>query len=1072
MPPMTPSSNGSPPGEDRRYWRSLNELAGTMRSPESPGLRNAPVYASRRSFLRLMGASLGLAGLSGCIRWPKEDLAPYAHRPANRMPGETVSYATAMELGGVGQGLLVTSFDGRPIKIEGNPTHPLNRGAADAIAQASVLEVYDPDRSRGVIRREGGSTVTSSWVDFSHWARRRFAGDGAGVCVLSESSHSPSLAEMRSRLHAALPKAQWFEYEALSDDNAREGARMAFGRPLRGTLDLAEARIVVALDADLFGGGSPLAVKHARDFAAGRRLYEETARTMNRLYVAESIHSTTGACADHRLAVRPGAIAALAAQIAAAVGVSTPGLTGQQGATGKLPEPAPGTGETPVAPVKDFLDRVVADLKENGGHSVVVAGQRQPAAVHALVAAINHKLGSVGRIAVYYPDPDSAREPHPAAMKSLVDQMQRGEVTTLLILGGNPVYDAPADLQFAAALGKVPDSIHLALHDDETSQLCMWHLSRAHYLEAWGDVRTHDGTVSIVQPLIEPLFDGRSAIDVLALILDDKTGIDGGGQAIVRRTLSSLLKEPLTDWKWKQALVEGVVEGTAWKSVAAGELKRAAEYAGAGNIGALKGTVPFSLRENRGTPDGDVCDVVFFSDGKVYDGRFANIGWLQELPDPMTRLTWDNAALMSPQTAAALGVRRDELVALETPAAEPVALPAFFLPGMPDGVIGLALGYGRESAGGVGQAVGQNAYRLRTSDGLGWRAGVRVRPTGQTARLATVQDHHVVDAGGRGAVQQRIPVLIREGDFQQYRRDPAVGIEKTGELSIFDEHRFDGRVDGHAGEKDVPAHDFHKWGMAIDLTACTGCGACVVACQAENNIPIVGKEQVLHGREMHWIRVDRYFRETPEAPVAVHQPVLCMHCENAPCEEVCPVAATTHSQEGVNMMVYNRCVGTRYCSNNCPYKVRRFNFFDYNSGTLKDHYVPNLARGPVSELLKMQKNPDVTVRTRGVMEKCTFCIQRIEQARIAAKREGNRPLRDGEMKTACQQTCPTQAIVFGDLNDPESRVSTLQALARSYGMLDAELNTKPRTRYLARLRNPATLEDPGVAAGAKPATDP
>jgi molybdopterin-containing oxidoreductase family iron-sulfur binding subunit len=1040
-----------------------------------------------------MGASLGLAGLSGCIRWPEEKLAPYAHRPHNRLPGQPVSYATAMELGGMGQGLLAVSFDGRPIKIEGNPTHPLNQGAADAIAQASVLEVYDPDRSRGVVRREGDTHTASSWAEFVHWADGQFSGDGAGFCILSEASTSPSLLDMRQRLEKAMPKAQWFQYEPLSEDNVREGTRLAFGRPLRAVPELGLARVIVALDADLFGGASPLAIKLARDFAAGRRLNTgkgdspifverksgqspsaagEGSGGMNRLYVAESIHSITGACADHRRAMPPSAIVPLAARIAGELGV--------------IPPPNPPVQREGGRNDKDtaFVDSLVKDLKQNPGRSLVVAGPRQPAEVNALVAAINHKLGNIGKTIVYYEDPEPQRPTHVAGLRTLTEKMRAGQVQTLLILGGNPVYSAPADLGFAAALEKVPHSIHLALYDDETSQRCLWHLSRAHYLEAWGDVRTFEGTVSIVEPLIEPLFDGRSAIEVLAIILGDKTGLDGGGYEIVRRTTQALLGNSYTEWKWKQALFDGIIKDTAWKPAA---------------LGVDKGTVPFSSNENRDSPptagdwsifrrEGAVLraddgrkhgpvpfspaegqspgtfEVVFFSDGKVYDGRFANNGWLEELPEPMTRLTWDNAAVVSPQTAAELGAQRDELLALKSGEAELLA-PMFILPGMPDGVVALALGYGRKAAGRLGSGVGSNAYLLRTSDNLGWRSGVGVTATGQKYPLATVQDHHIVDEVGRQAVRERIPELIREGTFQQYQHDPALGIRKAAAISIFDEHRFDGRVDGAAPEMNVPRHDFHKWGLAVDLTVCTGCGACVVACQAENNVPIVGKEQVLHGREMHWLRVDRYFRETPDAAVAVHQPVLCMHCETAPCEEVCPVAATTHSQEGLNMMSYNRCIGTRYCSNNCPYKVRRFNFFDYNRGTLKDLYVPNLAREPISELLKMQKNPDVTVRMRGVMEKCTYCVQRIEHARITAKREGDRPIPDGQIQTACQQTCPTRALVFGDLNDPQSRVSKLLALPRTYGLLDEQLNTKPRTQYVAKVRNPAPGLDPPLPPG-------
>jgi molybdopterin-containing oxidoreductase family iron-sulfur binding subunit len=1023
------SPAGQPDARVQRYWRSLEQLADRPEFREKlehqPALGAAEaLHASRRRFLQTMGASLSLAGLAGtgCIRLPEEKLAPYAHRPENRMPGNPVSYATAMEIGGMAQGLLVTSYDGRPIKIEGNPSHPLNQGAADMLAQASVLELYDPDRSFGV--RQGDKD--SSWEEFAKWTKEHFAGDGGDICVLSEASSSPSMATLRTKFQEKFPKAQWYEYEAVSEDNVREGTLAALGQNVLPTLELAGAKVIVSLDADLFGGGSPLAIKYARDFAAGRKLYDKSKpREMNRLYVIESLHTITGASADHRLACGAGEIAAMANELAAALGVEGVGSFDSLGAV-------------------PLLSSIKNDLEDNMGYAVVVAGPRQPAEVHALVAAINFKLGNIGKTVVYYPDPQPKRPSHAAALQDLVKRMQSGGVGTLLILGGNPAYNAPADLKFAEALKKVPNSIHLSLHEDETSKLCGWRPSRAHYLESWGDARTFNGAATIVQPLIEPLFDGRSPIEVLSLIIDEKPRT---GHEIVRETAKSLVGNSFTEYRWKKLLAEGVIAGTEAKPVTIEKLAKAAAQ-----------EAPVS------SPAKGEYELVFCTD-KVHDGRFANNGWLQELPDPMTRLTWDNAAVMSEKTAEAIGAKQDEMIELSAEGAKLLA-PVYFLPGMARGVIGLALGYGRTVAGHIGKDVGQNAFLLRTAAQGGWRH-VKAQAQGTPHSLATVQDHHIVDYYGKEAVQDRIPELIREVPLAKaFEGRPA-----THSMSIFDSHKLNGasatseEKNSAPGTKDpVLAHDRHKWGMSVDLSACTGCGACVVACQAENNIPIVGKEQVLHGREMHWIRIDRYFRGEPENAVAVHQPVLCMQCENAPCESVCPVAATTHSQEGLNMMTYNRCVGTRYCSNNCPYKVRRFNFFDYNRGSLNDEYVPNLLRQPVTELIKMQKNPDVTVRLRGVMEKCTYCIQRIEETRIAAKREGDRPIRDGEIKTACQQTCPAQAIVFGDLNQdgksdkdkrPESLVHMLQSLPRSYGMLDQELNTRPRTQYVAKIRNSA-----------------
>ena len=1015
---------------------------------------------SRRHFLKLMGASLGLAGMTGCIRMPEEKLMPYARRPNNRTPGAPVSYATAMERGGIAQGLLVTSYDGRPIKIEGNPSHPLNRGAADVFAQASILELYDPDRSRGVIHRNpDGTRSQSSWEEFFRWAKGVFTGDGRGIAVLSEPSLSPSLVEMRKRFQKLLPKSVWFDY----DPHVPEECQTLWGWV--SAPDLSRAKVVVSLGSDLFGS-NPLAVKYSREFAAGRQLSRADGGQMNRLYVIESTYTITGACADHRLAVRPSDIGKCAAYIAAALGETN--LT---------------DGKSEVtAEQKRFLDVVIADLKANGSQSIVVGDRRQSVLfenLDYLTDWINKQLKSPSGNLSYHSSglADKDNSGHLPVLSTLASQMASGEVQTLLILGGNPIYSTPANLKFAESLSKVKNTIHLALHDDETSQLCQWHLSKAHYLESWGDARTFDGTVSIVQPLIEPLFDGRSAIEVLARLTDDKEGIDGGGLAVVRRTFKSLVGDKYSEWQWKKALAEGVVEGTQQtvtfvgpnavvaiddskqqvdnsRGLTAPGASQATSSTEETNRGLLAPGYP--QKGNGALPNSKAFDLVFFPDAKVYDGRFANNGWLQEFPDPITRMTWGNAAWMNEKTAENIGLKHNEMVSLKAQDTPEVEFPTCIVPGMADGVIGLPLGYGRTAAGAIGNGVGQNAYLLRTSEYLGWRPGVAARPTGKTCALATVQEHHVIDKVGQRAIAQRIPELIHEGTFAEYQHDPSLGHEKSYPVSIFQEHPLDGTpVNRDPVAPNAPAHTFHRWGMAVDLTACTGCGACVVACQAENNIPIVGREQVLLGREMHWLRVDRYFRDGERSGESVHQPVFCMHCETAPCEQVCPFSATTHSTEGINMMTYNRCAGTRYCSNNCPYKVRRFNYFDYNAGTLKDLYMPNLMRQPISELVRMQKNPDVTVRMRGVMEKCTYCIQRIEQARIAAKREADRPIRDGEIQTACQQTCPTGAIVFGDLNDPNSRVSKLHAQQRSYGLLNPELNTKPRTRYLAKVRNPA-----------------
>lgn len=998
----------------RSYWRSLEELSDTAEfrdavEREFPPQASEMLESSRRGFLKVMGASVALAGLASCRRWEAEQILPYARRTPGRNDGVPVHYTTAYEIGGVAQGLLAVSFDGRPIKIEGNPQHPLNKGATDQFAQATVLQVYDPDRSRGAIDRTGSSPITKSWDEFFTVARAALGAPGA--YVLSEATSSPSVSVVRSQLQQAYPNLKWVEYEAVSSDARREGARIAFGAPYRAVYELGKAKTIVAIDTDLFCNGNPLTIKYSRDFANGRRIENEKSSSMNRLWVVESSYTNTGAQADHRRGATVTQIENFVTELAVALGV-------------------PGVAASKSGIDTAFVEALAGELKANRGASAIVAGHHLSVAVQAIVLAINAHLGAIGTTLTLYPDADGQRPHHFDAIKNLVADMDAGKVETLLILGGNPAYTAPADLDFAGKLAKVKNKIHFGMYEDETALLCNWHASQTHYLEAWGDARTFDGTVSIVQPLIEPLFDGKSAIELLSAL----AGKNQSGYDIVRATMGVTA---ITEWKWKKALYDGFIDGTAAKPVVPQI-----------NLANLK--LPAPVQEK---PAG-AYEIVLRVDSKVLDGRFANLGWMQELPDPITRVTWDNVAAMSLVTAEKLHVGNGDLVKIDA-GGKSLEIVAWIVPGIPENVISISLGYGRTAAGNVGNGVGFNSYALRTSANP-WVISANVAATGKKYDIAAVQHHHLIDEVGRKAVQFRVPELVREGTLEEFKKDPSLGRKKIVSLSIFNEQ--DPKLNPEAAQQ-------HKWGMAIDLTTCTGCSACVVACQSENNIPIVGKEQVLHGREMHWIRIDRYFRETPEEPVSINQPVLCMHCEMAPCEEVCPVGATTHSKEGINMMTYNRCIGTRYCSNNCPYKVRRFNFFDFNNGTHKDHYTPNLLREEIGELRKMQKNPQVTVRSRGVMEKCTYCVQRIENKRIEAWNEGRRPIKDGELQTACQQVCPTQAIVFGDLNDPASRVRKLHEQASTYGLLDAELNTKPRTQYRTKIRNPAGALDAKLYAG-------
>ncbi len=992
-----------------KYWRSLNELADKPSfrdfvEREFPAQASEWFGGSRRAFLKIMGASMALAGLTSCRRWPAEQLAPYAHRPAGRMDGVPVLYASAYEIGGLGFGVLAVSVDGRPIKVDGNPTHPLSKGASDAYLQASVLNVYDPDRSRAVVLRTGGSRVEKTWADVASVASGLKA-NGAGMVILGEASRSPSVAAMRKKFS----QAQWFEYEAISHDNQRAGAQMVFGRPLRAVPDLSKASVIVSIDADLFHG-DPLSIKYSRDFAAGRQLKAapkggET--TMNKLFVVESGFTITGSMADHRRGVKPSEIAGIVGAIAAKLGLG-------------------GVAGTNDKDVLAFIDTLVKELKE--GKGVFVAGGRLPAEAHAAVAAIN---AAIQAPVDYYADAEDPRAEagwtgHSEQIKAFAAAAAGADA--VLVIGANPVLSAPADLDIAGVLKKAKLSIHAGVHEDETAQASMWHLPLAHYLEAWGDVRTFDGTVSITQPLIEPIFGAKSTIEILSLL----SGSEQAGLDIVRATAKAdYLAGRFTEWAWKQALFNGVVEGSGRGSVTVAPSGSAAGVLG--KLTAVKG----------GDYELSLCA------GAAYDGRYANNGWLMELPDPMTRVTWENPLIMSPATAAALGVDGDDVLSV-TANGQSIEAVVYVLPGQPDGSLSLAVGYGRKNLGAISEGIGCDAYALRiTKDGA--FVPVTLAKTGKVNALSCVQDHHTIDKVGQERLTKLIPELVVEGTFAEFLKNPALDAQKVLSLSLFDEYSYDQT----AGKPYL-----HKWGMAIDLTTCTGCSACVVACQAENNIPIVGKDQVFRGREMHWLRIDRYFKHDPSNPQVVHQPLLCMHCENAPCEEVCPVGATTHSYEGLNMMTYNRCIGTRYCSNNCPYKVRRFNFFDYNSGTTKNLYRPNLIRDDINELHKMQKNPQVTVRSRGVMEKCTYCVQRIENARIELRAENRGSadaarITDGKVVTACQQACPTDAIVFGDLNDKNARVTKLHELAQSYGLLDADLNTKPRTVYLAKVRNPA-----------------
>jgi MoCo/4Fe-4S cofactor protein with predicted Tat translocation signal len=982
------------PSPQTQFWRTLDERV------DDPSFREhlynefpSQIEAitdpvARRTFLKLMGGSLALAGVTACTKQPVEKIVPYVRQPEELIPGKPLFYATAMSLGGVATGLLVESHEGRPTKIEGNPLHPGSLGASDVFAQAAILGLYDPDRSQ-TLTNLGDIRPWSAFlgaINAALTAQKPLK--GAGLRILTESVSSPTLAAQIRDLLAHFPSAKWHQWDPASRDNARVGAKNAFGTFVDAQYRFAQADVILSLDADFLGSG-PGGLRYAREFAKRRR--PEDAEHMNRLYVIETMPTSTGARSDHRLPMKPSEIVNfVTTNLAPAV------LGGGPFRIDVVPPPRD----------EFFAAAVVKDLIAHRGRSLVIAGDGQPPAVHALAHAMNQALGNVGKTVVYTETAEAEPVNQLDSLRDLVADMNAGKVDLLVIIGGNPVYTAPVDFGFADALGKVQLRAHLSLYDDETSALCQWQIPEAHFLEAWSDAHAFDGTVSIVQPLIAPLYGGKSAHEVLAAMSERP---ERSGHDLVREHW----KIEKDETAWRRWLHDGVMPNTAF----------APKNLSVSNVGA-------ELAPPAGPAKVGPYEISFRNDPSVLDGRFANNGWLQELPKPITRLTWDNVVIVSPATA-------DKLKAAQSPAftggehgqiitdvvelkfkGRSIRGALFAVVGHPNDCVTVHLGYGRTRGGRIAAGAGFNANAIRTSDTLSFGAGVEIARTGETFSLACTQYHHLME--GRG--------LVRAATREEYLRDPKSVHEGPGmeppppkTLTMYPEVKYDG----------------YKWGMAIDVNSCIGCNACVVGCQAENNIPVVGKDQVLRGREMHWLRVDTYYRGEVANPETYFQPVPCMQCENAPCEVVCPVGATAHSHEGLNDMVYNRCVGTRYCSDNCPYKVRRFNFLLY-----QDFDTP---------ALKLGRNPDVTVRSRGVMEKCTYCVQRINAAKIDSEK-GDRQVRDGEIKTACEQACPADAIVFGNLNDPGSRVAKLQAEVRNYALL-AELNTRPRTTYLAAVRN-------------------
>ncbi len=966
----------SAPG--RNYWRSLEELAETPEfaaivEREVPRFGDALGGVDRRRFLQLMAASMALGGLTACGPEPNaRQLLPYVEQPPGIVPGRSRYYATATTLDGYATGVLVASQMARPVKVEGNPDHPASLGAASALMQATILGLYDPRRAQSIV----GHGQIDAWESFvtALFERREslLAHHGEGLRLLTGAITSPSLTAQIAALKKQFPGMQWHQWEPLHRDHAVAAATQAFGRPLDSIYDVGSAEVVFAVESDLISA-VPGWLAYARHFAERRRP-DQTGGKMSRVYAIESTPTLIGAKADHRLAMRPAEIAAALRCVAAALGAGP-----QEWAQAKIKD-------------ADWLKAAAQDLKQHQGHALVHAGREQPAEIHLLAHAINGALGSFGATIRLVEPVAAAAGSQLQSLQQLVADMAAGKVDTLLMLETNPLYTAPADVDFAAALKKVPLSASLALYADETALASTWHIPATHEYEAWSDARAFDGTITIQQPQVRRLYGGHSAQELLAVLQGNPTPVD---YDLLRGFWQGAAKQQgHSDFEqfWHESVRAGVVENSAAKPATA---TLAAD---------LAAHVPAAPPPAKG------LDILFRPDEASWDGRFADNPWLLEMPRAFTRLTWDNAALIAPATAERLGLKSEDVVVVAANGHRQVGAPIFVLPGQAPDCVTLPLGFGRR-AGGLGAGVGFDAYVMRNAATPWLVPGGSLTKTGDVLRLATVQGHDRI--AGRD--------LIHEGTLAEFEKNPHFLDHKENNESIY------------------PAYKYpeNAWAMAVDLNSCIGCQACVVACQAENNVPVVGKDQVLAGREMHWLRIDRYYSGPADEPDVAFEPVPCMHCENAPCEVVCPVHATVHDHEGLNLMVYNRCVGTRFCSNNCPYKVRRFNFFAY----------------AVNEDRPAESwNPEVTVRGRGVMEKCTYCIQRIRTTQIDALRE-NRPIRDGEIVTACQQSCPTQAIIFGNRNDPKSAVARRKASPLDYVLLE-ELNTRPRTSYSALIRNP------------------
>lgn len=1005
------------------YWKSLNELSKNeeyKKFAEREFPENATELGdqvSRRSFLRVMGASIALAGFAACRR-PVQKILPYTKQPEEVIPGIPLYYASAMPFQDALTGIVVENHEGRPTKIEGNELHPASMGNTSIFGQAEILRMFDPDRSRYVRKGSERSSVNA----FAKFCNEHFSNTDQNIAFVSEASSSPTYNRLKDEALNKFSNSQWITYEPFGEDNAIEGTNIAFGQRLRTFNKYDEANVIVSFDDDFLNPAADKnSVENTWRFTNGRAI-ESPSEDMNRFYAVESTFTLSGSNADNRLRIKSSEVALFIYALAGELSNTVSGLSAFSNVSNKFSD-------------HEWIPILAEDLLENRGESILTVGREHSPELHATVAAMNAALGNAGQTVSYLEVPYFDDQNNQEAFAGLIDDLNNGDIDTIVLVGTNPVFTAPANLNFSEALANAGQVIHLSDYYNETSKLADWHINRAHFLESWGDGYSYTGTRSVIQPQIEPLFSGVSEIEFLNIILN---GRQGKGYNLVQETWKSYYGTDFNS-RWEEVLHDGLAAKRSFPTASV-QISSNFTSSAAGYLDNAK--------------DSEGIELVIRADSKLFDGEYANNGWLQELPDPMTKITWDNVALMSPATAEKLGVEAAglgkaevEVVAI-TVNGTTVEIPAWVQPGHADDSITVTVGYGREGIGRVANQTGVDTYPLRTSASMLYATDITVENTGRTYEIACTQDHSSME--GRSLLRHATLQEYRENpDFSQYKE--AYNVQLPGQewaieqgadspLSIFEA----------LNENDEQAYPPKQpqWGMTIDLNSCIGCGTCTIACQAENNIPVIGKREVSNGREMHWIRNDRYFEGDKNNPKALHQPVPCMHCELAPCEQVCPVAATTHSEDGMNQMTYNRCIGTRYCANNCPYKVRRFNFFNYTKEFL--------TYGDDPEVIQMAMNPDVTVRFRGVMEKCTYCVQRVNRAKIQKEIESNgasiKP-DDGAFQTACQQACPSDAIYFGDLTDRESKVSQTKMNNRNYLLLE-ELNTRPRTSYLAKLRNP------------------